>query len=340
MQPPSRRTFLALGLLTLTACTTDHTGPAAGRPGLRPDPDVPVRLRAIAATDALLAGYDALTPPDARTAELRAEHVRHRAALAEGLPSSAPSPSVTTTGAATGTPTATGTGSGTPTATTPTADGPAALELRTAESRLADLDAASPSLARLLASVAAADARHAAVLGTPVPPAPVQPAAPPASPTPTPTRGPSPDALTALQDALGAEHAAVYGYGVVGAHLPGDPQRADARTAHAAHQAQRDGWQRLLTSLDAAPAPAAGGYRLPFPVNSPADAARLAAHLETRLTTVYADLVAAVPAPHRRAAALALRDCTLRAHRWGAPGRPFPGIADPAPTPTAAPATG
>ncbi|GAB7183115.1 ferritin-like domain-containing protein [Kitasatospora sp. Ki12] len=344
MQPPSRRTFLALGLFTLTACTADRTGPTAGGPGLRPDPDVPVRLRAIAAVDALLAGYDALTPPDARTAEPRAEHVRHRAALAEGLPSSTPSPSVTTTGTGTGT----GAGTGTPTATgtpttpaTPAAGGPAALELRTADSLLADLDAASPSLARLLAAVAAADTRHALVLGTPVPPAPVQPATTPsAPPTATPTRGPSAEAVTALQNALGAEHAAVYGYGVVGAHLPEDPQRADARTAHAAHQAQRDGWQRLLTSLGVSPAPAAGGYQLPFPVGSPADAARLAAHLETRLTTVYADLVAAVPVPHRRAAALALRDCTLRAHRWGAPGRPFPGIADPAPSPTATPSAG
>ncbi|WP_030260211.1 hypothetical protein, partial [Streptomyces pyridomyceticus] len=60
MQPPSRRTFLSLGLLTLTACTTDHPGATPGSTGPRPDPDTPVRLRAIAATDTLLAGYDTL----------------------------------------------------------------------------------------------------------------------------------------------------------------------------------------------------------------------------------------------------------------------------------------
>ncbi|WP_030246017.1 ferritin-like domain-containing protein, partial [Streptomyces sp. NRRL S-350] len=155
---------------------------------------------------------------------------------------------------------------------------------------------------------------------------------PGATPTPAPT--PTAAALTALQNALSAEHAAIYGYGIVGAHLPDDQQRADARTAHAAHQARRDAWQRLLTSLGVTPAPAAGGYQLPFPVASPADAGKLAAHLETGLTTVYADLVAAVAAPHRLTAATALRECAVRARRWGAADTPFPGIPAQAPTPT------
>ncbi|MFJ8628734.1 ferritin-like domain-containing protein [Kitasatospora sp. NPDC093550] len=294
MQPPSRRTFLALGLLTLTACTADHPGPTPGTGGLRPDPDTPVRLRALAATDALLAGYDAL----AQNPGLRAETALHRAALAEGLsPSATPSPTAD-----------------------PAPVDLAALELRTADAHLADLDAAGPSLARLLASVAAANTLHATILGAPVPP-------PPARPTTATTATPTPAAaLTALQNALAAEHAAVYGYGVVGARLPADPQRADARTAYAAHQAQRDTWQRLLTTLGTTPSPAAAGYQLPFPVTSPTDATKLATHLETRLTTVYADLVAAVPTPHRLPAAQALRDTTLRAHHWGAPTTPFPGI--------------
>ncbi|MEU9046445.1 MULTISPECIES: ferritin-like domain-containing protein [unclassified Kitasatospora] len=326
MQPPSRRTFLSLGLLTLTAaCTTDHPGPTPGTTGPRPDPDAPIRLRAIAATDVLLAGYDAQpAPPGARSADLRAENARHRAALAEGLPASAlPSPPVTT--GPTPTP-----GTPTPVTPAPAADGLAALELRTAESHLADLDAAGPPLARLLASIAAAHTLHATVLGAPAPPVTARPAT---SPSAAPTPGAA--ALTAVQNALGAEHAAVYGYGVVGARLPEDPQRTDARTAYAAHQAQRDTWQRLLNSLGTAPTPAAGGYRLPFPVTSSADAGRLAAHLEARLTSVYADLVAAVPTPHRLTAALALRECALRAHRWGAPDQPFPGIPDRIPTPTA-----
>ncbi|MFH9353522.1 ferritin-like domain-containing protein [Kitasatospora sp. NPDC017646] len=316
MQPPSRRTFLALGLITLTtACTgTDVTPGDANGPG--PDPDGPVRLRALAATDALLSAYDALlATPGAQTPllqPLRAETAQHRAALAHGTPAGSVPPTP-------GTPTATP-------GTTPTPAALAVLERRTAQSHLADLDAARPPLARLLASVAAANALHATTLGAP----PDQP-----GPTPTPTPAATPGTvLPALQRALSAEHSAVYGYGVVGAHLPEDQQRADARTYYAAHQAQRDAWQRLLTTLGTTPTPAAGGYQLPFPVADAPTATKLAAHLETRLTAVYADLVADLPAPHRQTAATALRDCTLRAHHWGAPTTPFPGIPDPLPTPT------
>ena len=49
--------------------------------------------------------------------------------------------------------------------------------------------------------------------------------------------------LKALQAALRAEHAAVYGYGVVGGRI-GDERRADARTAYDAHRARRDGFER------------------------------------------------------------------------------------------------
>ncbi|MFG2848595.1 ferritin-like domain-containing protein [Kitasatospora sp. NPDC048296] len=323
MQPHSRRTFLALGLITLTAACTSSNGAdpngavMPGNKGPGPDPDNPVRLRAIAATDTLLAAYDtALATPGAQTAllqPLRAETAQHRAALAYGMPAASVPPAPTP---------------GTPTATPTTL---AALERQSAQSHLTDLGAAQPPLARLLAAVAASNALHAAALGAPLDQTPDQPS-PTAAPTPAPTPGTS---LPALQNALSAEHAAVYGYGVVGAHLPEDQQRADARTAYAAHQSQRDAWQRLLTTLGATPTPAAGGYQLPFPVTDAPTATKLAAHLETRLTTVYADLVAAVPTPQRPTAATALRDCALRAHHWGAPDTPFPGIPEPVPTPTA-----
>ncbi|MFF7593020.1 ferritin-like domain-containing protein [Kitasatospora purpeofusca] len=131
-----------------------------------------------------------------------------------------------------------------------------------------------------------------------------------------------------FQDALGAEHAAVYGYGVVGARVTDDGQRTAARTALAAHQARRDAWQRLLSGAGATPDPAAAGYQLPFLVTDAASAGRLAAHLETRLSSVYADLVAAVPTPQRPLAADALRESALRARQWGAAPTAFPGLPD------------
>ncbi len=45
--------------------------------------------------------------------------------------------------------------------------------------------------------------------------------------------------LRALQAALAAEHAAVYGYGVVGGRI-GEQRRTEARTAYDAHRARRD----------------------------------------------------------------------------------------------------
>ncbi|MET8628174.1 ferritin-like domain-containing protein [Kitasatospora sp. NPDC004669] len=328
MQPHSRRTFLALGLITLTtACTSSpESDPRSdvmpGNKGPGPDPDDPARLRAIAATDTLLAAYDtALATAGAQTAllrPLRADTAQHRAALAYGIPAASVPPAPTTPAA-------------TPTHTPATL---AALERQTAQAHLTDLGAVQPPLARLLASVATSNTLHAAVLGAPLDDQPTPTTPPPPSATPAPATSTPGTSLPALQNALSAEHAAVYGYGVVGAHLPEDQQRADARTFYAAHQSQRDAWQRLLITLGATPTPAAGGYQLPFAVTDAPTATKLAAHLETRLTTVYADLVAALPAPQRPAAATALRDCALRAHHWGAPDTPFPGIPEPVPTPT------
>ncbi|MFJ5122778.1 ferritin-like domain-containing protein [Kitasatospora sp. NPDC088548] len=369
MQPPSRRTFLALGLLltaggALTACTGSHDGDGGG-PGdrRRPDPDEPVRLRAVTDTDTLLAGYDALLagPGAGQAAQLqplRAEVVQHRAALAAGLPTASVSPGTAASSASASLSLSPSTA---PTSAVGTEAALASLERQTAQARLADLGAASPQLARLLASVSAAGVLHAVALGddapptTPAPPPPVPSAAPttaPSSSSPSPSgpasppaaasgAGLSPEAVTALQRALSSEHAAVYGYGVVGARLPDDQQRADARTALAAHQARRDAWQRVLGGVGVTPSAAAAGYQLPFAVTDAAGAGRLAAHIETRLAAVYADLVAATTGPQRATAADSLRDSALRARRWGAAATPFPGLPDPAvPTPgTAGPGT-
>ncbi|MFE4973768.1 ferritin-like domain-containing protein [Kitasatospora sp. NPDC056651] len=317
MQPPSRRTVLSLGLLTtLTACTSGsdehHTTAEPPR-----DPDTPARLRAVAATDRLLGAYDELlAAPGARTAllqPLREDTAQHRAALVQGLLTASAS------GSDTPAPTATPAGPAATLATLADLAALAALERRSADSHLHDLEEVGPDLARLLAAIAASEALHAAALGdqTPV-------AAPEGRTATNPAATAA--AVPAIQTALGAEHAAVYGYGVVGAHLPDDRQRADARGTHAAHQARRDAWQRLLVTAAASPAPAAGGYQLPFPVASPADATRLALHLETRLTTVYADLVATLPAPYRPRAATALCETALCARQWGAPATAFPGV--------------
>ncbi|WP_236239717.1 ferritin-like domain-containing protein [Streptomyces sp. CC228A] len=133
--------------------------------------------------------------------------------------------------------------------------------------------------------------------------------------------------LEAAQAALAAEHAAVYGYGVVGARLGGDRQ-AEAAAAHAAHRARRDALGRTVRDLGGTPAAAAAAYALPFPVADGDAAVRLAAELEERVAAVYADLVRASGGAARRDAAGALREAAVRAVRWRGSGVAFPGLAE------------
>ncbi|WP_457034237.1 DUF4439 domain-containing protein [Kitasatospora sp. P5_F3] len=343
----TRRSLLLLGVLSgapllLCGCT-DEDGPAEAE-RKKADADLPLRARAVADTDRLLAGYDAvLAGPGAaqgdRLRALRAEVAEHRAALATGLPSGSPTAAASTTPSATPTP-------GAPVAPTASVAELAAAERTTAGARLADLTAASPELAKLLAAVSASGALHAVVLGDSTPvtgpaaaPSPSPSPSPSASASPSPTPRPAAE-TAALQTTLAAEHAAVYGYGVVGARQPAGPQRAEAQTCYLAHQAGRDAWQRLLHADGATPAAAAPGYQLPFPVADAATAKQLAAHIEVQLTGVYTALVAAGSGELRQSAATALREAALRARQWGAeqtalPGLPAAGSATPSPSPSA-----
>ncbi|MFE3829081.1 DUF4439 domain-containing protein [Streptomyces sp. NPDC059092] len=134
-------------------------------------------------------------------------------------------------------------------------------------------------------------------------------------------------ALEAAQAALAAEHAAVYGYGVVGGRV-GHARRAEATAAYTAHRARRDALARTVRDMGARPAVAAAAYALPFDVPDRAAAERLAAELEDRIAGVYSDLVRASKGPLRREAAGALREAAVRAVRWRGSGVAFPGLAE------------
>ncbi|GAA2517316.1 ferritin-like domain-containing protein [Streptomyces gobitricini] len=134
-------------------------------------------------------------------------------------------------------------------------------------------------------------------------------------------------ALEAAQAALAAEHAAVYGYGVVGGRI-GDGRAAEATAAYAAHRARRDALARAVRDLGGRPAASAAAYALPFPVPDAAAAVRLAAELEDRVAGVYSDLVRSAEGPLRREAASALREAAVRAVRWRGSGVAFPGLVE------------
>ncbi|MFJ9178697.1 ferritin-like domain-containing protein [Streptomyces sp. NPDC102360] len=140
--------------------------------------------------------------------------------------------------------------------------------------------------------------------------------------------------LAAVQAALRAEHAAVYGYGVVGGRI-GEDRRGRARDAYDAHRARRDELRRTVRDLGGNPEESAGAYALPFPVPDASAAARLAADIENRVAGVYSDLVRAASGERRRSAADALREAAVRAVRWGGGSVAFPGLSERAAAPTA-----
>ncbi|WP_328536367.1 ferritin-like domain-containing protein [Streptomyces sp. NBC_00344] len=134
--------------------------------------------------------------------------------------------------------------------------------------------------------------------------------------------------LAAAQAALAAEHAAVYGYAVVGGRVA-DDRREEAHRAYDAHRAARDGLVRTVRDLGGKPVAGLAAYALPFPVEGHTDAVRLAADLEDRVADVYSDLVRAARGPLRHEAALSLRESAVRAVRWRGGGSvAFPGLVE------------
>ncbi|WP_198663520.1 ferritin-like domain-containing protein [Jiangella endophytica] len=148
------------------------------------------------------------------------------------------------------------------------------------------------------------------------------------TPAPTPST-PAPAAadagIEAAQAALAGEHACVYGYGVVGAHLPGDAETA--RDALATHRTRRDELTALIVAAGSAPVAAEPGYALPSPVTDAASARALGVLLEERLGALYADVVGAATTPELRAFAVrGVVAATVQAIAWGGAPTAFPGL--------------
>jgi len=136
----------------------------------------------------------------------------------------------------------------------------------------------------------------------------------------------------ALNAALAAEHAAVWGYGVVGAALPAD-KRDLAAAAENAHRDSRDRLVALLAERGADPVGAEGGYELPFPVLSEVDAATLAVTLEDGVSAAYVRVLGdAAEEGTRELAVGALGSTEVRAVAWRTRAKqkpvtnPFPGL--------------
>ena len=138
----------------------------------------------------------------------------------------------------------------------------------------------------------------------------------------------------ALDEALAAEHAAVWGYGVVGSAL-GNDARPQAAAAEAAHRDVRDQVSALLAARKADVVDAEGAYALPFPVLSAVDAAALGAVLEDGTAAAWVRVLdQAAQKSTRELAVGALSAAEVRAVGWRAAAgqtpvtRAFPGLPD------------
>ncbi|MFG2086631.1 MULTISPECIES: ferritin-like domain-containing protein [unclassified Spirillospora] len=272
-----------------------------------PHKDVPTLVGAIASEQNLIASYEAARAANASLAgrldPVLAHHREHLAVLKRHyVPGSGDR-------AGEG-------GAIPPPSATPVPAGSEALAaLRAAEDRAAkarrdDAAKADPGLAQLLASIGACEAGHSMSVSGKAPAV------------------RSKSGAEAVRTALAAEHAAVYGYGVLGAQLRGS-LRQTAKSVWDAHRAQR---AELISILTGEPVAAAAVYELPVKVTSARGAARLAAALEDDLVPAYVGL-AGVSSPDLRAfAADSAQRAAARSAAWrskagaGPPSDAFPGL--------------
>ena len=134
--------------------------------------------------------------------------------------------------------------------------------------------------------------------------------------------------VDALQACLAGEHAAVYGYGVVGARLADGALDSRARSAYDIHRVRRATLRSMVAAAGAEPAAAQPAYDLGGPVLSPAQARALAARIELGAAATYADLVAATDGAARGVPASWLGDAAVRAAGWSGRVAPFPGLTE------------
>ena len=129
----------------------------------------------------------------------------------------------------------------------------------------------------------------------------------------------------ALQSALAAVHAAIYGYGVAGAQL-GAAGRKLALRDWTQHEMARDRLEAMLIALGVKPVAAQPAYQLPFPVHGTRAAISLAGYLENQVAAAYLGIVALDDPRLRTWGARQAQACALRATTWLGRTAAFPGL--------------
>ncbi len=123
----------------------------------------------------------------------------------------------------------------------------------------------------------------------------------------------------AIVAAIEGVDAAIYAYGVIGAHTRG----ADAARARKALGTAQQ-WRADLQALAAQQVGAASAYALPFSVSDAPSARRHGVLVDNRLAAVLADAAAATSGAARRRIVAAGMQCAARAVAWGGAPMAFP----------------
>ncbi|GAA1272302.1 ferritin-like domain-containing protein [Saccharothrix xinjiangensis] len=121
--------------------------------------------------------------------------------------------------------------------------------------------------------------------------------------------------VEAVQGALGAEHAAVWTYGLVSAFI--SQQAAAVAEGANAHRARRDATERRLRDQGVTPNPPAPAYLPPQPVDSAASAIAALIAVETDACVAWRGVLERTEDAGLRTSALdALTTAAVRATRW------------------------
>ena len=122
--------------------------------------------------------------------------------------------------------------------------------------------------------------------------------------------------LRGLLVALAAEHAVIWGYGLVGGQI-GGALRDQVRQAELAHRVRRDTTVAAIRDRGGHPVDSQATYHTPFPVTDEHSALRLAVHLEQGAAQAWHYLLGATTEkPVRSTAVSALSDSAVRATGW------------------------
>lgn len=128
----------------------------------------------------------------------------------------------------------------------------------------------------------------------------------------------------AYSDALDAEYAAVFAYGLIGGKSD-ESGSALADAAIGAHRAARDRLRRGMVDAGLPVPPPAAAYDT-GQIDDPTGAAELAIAVELAAIPRYAALTEHVTGAERGWCAHQAQECATRAMAWGASSSAFPGV--------------